>query len=479
MKTKRKQNNKFMRLLAVSLVLVLSLSLGLGCASPDACYACEDCVSDMALNEGEGVAVAVIPCDENCPCDGTNCTLYGCEDCSCGDGIATISEYVGIDESDEYTLDTGTLQSFAYDIGFAKYTYSESEIGADNADVMTASYSPSVTGDADVTISASVQYPEDADGYIGYMQIYYLGPNDSTFTEYLDEDDIIVVASEIDYETTYTGSYTFENLEAGMHKVVLKFYSSNDDVNAVYTTASTIIVSGSITEMSTISDVSMTSGTDTTVSFTHSTNGELGDLTYLWYLNNSAYEVTEDPEIILNDLEAGIYTMFCKVVPEVGIATNTNSFTVNVSTNVAEGGITIVSQPSNVQVKEGEAAVVSISLTAEEGELGYAWYIGSTAITGNNSPTLSINGLTEGTYSVYCVVSVDGEYSFTSSTATITVVSEDADADTDTDADVTVDDEEEETFFTKAGNWYNENTTLFWALIVLAGVGIIYVVKKK
>ncbi len=477
MKTKRKQNNKFMKLLAISLVLVLSLSLGLGCASPDnTCYACEDCaVSDMALNEGDSIAVGALSCDD-CGCGGNS--IY-CEDCTCGDGIATISEYIGIDESEEDTLYPGTLESYSYDIGFAVYEYDESDLTAENADVMTASYSPTVTGDADVTISASVQYPSDAAGSTGYMQVYYLGPDDSTFSELLTTP--ITVIQSIVASTTYTGSYTLENLEAGMHKVILKFYTSDSDVNAVYTTASTIIVSGSVTEMSTISAVSMTSGTDKVVSFTHGTNGELGELSYIWYLNNAAYEVTEDPSITLNALEAGIYTMFCKVVPEVGISTNTNSFTVTVAAAAVEGGITIVSQPSNVQVKEGEAAVVSIALEAEDSSsvLSYAWYINNTAISGNNSPTLSINGLSAGSYSVYCDVSIDGEYSFTSSTATITVAAASEETDTDTDTDVTVEDEEDETFLTKAGNFYDENTTLVWVLGIIAVCGIFYVVSKK
>ncbi|MFI3167815.1 MAG: hypothetical protein R3Y32_06865 [Bacillota bacterium] len=484
MKTKIKNKSKIMKLLSVSLVAVLCMSTLVGFANPaETCFACtdcDDCVSDMAL-DGDDMPVAQIACDESCGCGGTDYTLYGCDSiCECGtavaiidDGIATIS-----DDSEEDTLVVGTY-TYSYDLGLASYSYDESELTADNEDITTTSYSPSISGDADVTISASVQYPESADGDEGLVQIYYLGPDESTFAAYLDDPEQVI--AEIDYEETYTYSYTFEDLEAGMHKIIFKFYSDDDDVNAVYTTASTVIVSGTITEMSTISDVSMTSGTDTDVSFTFTTNGDLGDLSYVWYLNNTAYETTEDPEITLNTLEAGIYTMFCRIKPSVGTAVDTNSFTVTVGSAVGEGGIIIVSQPSDVQVKAGEAATVSISMTAEDGlAIGYEWYINDSAIENSNTSTISFKDLSVGSYDVYCDVSIDGEYSFTTDIATISVIEEDADADTETDADADVDSEEdEETFLTKANNWYDENTTLFWVIIGLGVVVIIYLVKKN
>lgn len=474
MKNKVKNKNKLLKVLAVTLVVCMSFSMCVGFTyAPETetkIDMCDDCVSDMTIDDGENIPVASLPCDD-CGCGGDS--IY-CEDCSCS-GVATVDEDVDSDPDDEYpTIEGGDIDTIFYDLGLAVYTYDTTDISEDD-DYVQEIYSPTIEPDGEVTISASVEFTSEAAGYVGYMQIYYLGPDDDTFSAYLTTPQTI--ASSIVAGTTYTGSKTFTDLEAGMHKIIFMFYTSNDDVMPVYTTASTVIVSGNITEISTISNVTAVEYADTDISFTHSTNGDLGTLTYIWYVNNSPTYVTEDPEVTINDLSAGIYNVFCQIVQEVGVAATTNSFTVTMTAEASVGGATIISQPSNVQVTAGETAVLSVSIALEDDmEASYDWYIQDSYIEDYNSPVIAFSDLPVGEYSVYCVITVDDE-DYTTSAAVISVIEETvSDTDTDTDDDVVV--EDEESWLTQASDWYEENQTTALVLGILGVIAIIAIAKK-
>ncbi|MFI3167789.1 MAG: hypothetical protein R3Y32_06700 [Bacillota bacterium] len=433
MKSKIKNNKKILLLLVLTLVIALTYSLCVGFT-----YA-ED--TPRYISDDYGIATTDIVNEETPAADP--------EDGSVGDITET-----------------------SYDIGQATYEYDD--IDAD--ELAESTYAPVISPTDSVTITASVVYSDTAIDETGYLQIIAKTPSDTVFANY---DEVITVADSITSETSYTGSYTFSNLEAGEYEFMFMFYTSADEVDAVYSVVQTVMVSGSITEMSTISSITVNYGSCVFASFTHEADENMGTLAYNWYIDDEYFTTTEDPEIDICNMPVGEYVMYCNIVPEVGVATKTNSFNVTVLAIVSDDDVVIVS-PTSVEITEGENATVMVDVSAPaDSTISYIWYVSNVQITDVNNSIVSFSGLSVGEYSVYCVVTVDG-VSYETDAATITVIENtsvgvtDTDTDTDTDADADAEDEEESTL-----DGILEFLKTYWLIIGCIIVVVFVIYKKK
>ncbi len=192
----------------------------------------------------------------------------------------------------------------------------------------------------------------------------------------------------------------------------------NTTINCPTCDGTGIIYAG-ISNISNISTVLTTENTDITVTFSFDETGDLGDLEYIWYINNNVYVQTETPSLTLSEIPIGIYGMYCEIVSPIGYSTTTNQFELWVNPAVERNYIYITAQPSSYTIKQGQA--VSISLD-EENATDVIWYLDD-EVSLVDVLDYDLAVLDIGVYEIYCEYTLDGE-TITSDIATISVVND-------------------------------------------------------
>lgn len=95
-----------------------------------------------------------------------------------------------------------------------------------------------------------------------------------------------------------------------------------------------------IENISTIATQIITAGETQAVSFTFEEVGTVGDIEYYWYIDGDLSAITSEPSMTLKLTTAGTYKVYCKIVPAVGYAYETETFTVYVLGSVSDGSET-------------------------------------------------------------------------------------------------------------------------------------------
>lgn len=95
--------------------------------------------------------------------------------------------------------------------------------------------------------------------------------------------------------------------------------------------------------------------------------------------------------------------------------------TVMPNTNINNGQPIIIAQPQSQMYMPSDPATISVTATGN-GPLHYQWYLNGTLLSGANSPTLSIPGVTPTSAGTYQVVVSNGAGSVSSSNAVVSIV---------------------------------------------------------
>jgi YD repeat-containing protein len=142
-------------------------------------------------------------------------------------------------------------------------------------------------------------------------------------------------------------------------------------------------------------------------------------LTYQWYLNSAAINGATSSIYSISSAQtsnAGSYTV--KVTNTAGSVTS-NAATLTVVSAVAP---TIATQPANLSVHAGSAAVFTVS-AGGTAVLTYQWYLNGTAIGGATTASYSISSSQAANAGSYTVKVTNSAGSVTSNAATLTVIS--------------------------------------------------------
>ena len=302
------------------------------------------------------------------------------------------------------------------------------------SEAMDGLSAPVITPNGSVSLSSSVKFPTTASG-TGYCMLYHQSPDSLSFEEYwssaygtasfnypggivykFGNENFVALESNF----LYIIETTISNLEVGLHKFQFKFYSASGTASPIFSRVANVVVSPEILNISTIADVVVNKSQSKDISFTHGTNGELGNISYLWYLNGEAFEITKTPTLNTANLESGLYSGYCEIIPDKGLSTRTNAFQITVN-NVATGGIEIVTQPQDVQVRKGESRMLSFGVSNAETVSSYQWYADGLAVPNATAREINLATFDVGIHELYNEF-VSNEITYRTDISTVTIV---------------------------------------------------------
>ena len=149
----------------------------------------------------------------------------------------------------------------------------------------------------------------------------------------------------------------------------------------------------------------------------------LQPLSCQWYFNSMPVNGATNLSLTLYSVstnQAGSY----QLVASNGLGSVSSRpahLTVLPNTNINNGQPIIVVQPQSRMYLACDPAILSVTATGN-GPLSYQWYLNGTLLSGSNTPTLSIPGVTPTSAGTYQVVVSNGAGSTTSSNAVISIV---------------------------------------------------------
>ncbi len=177
-----------------------------------------------------------------------------------------------------------------------------------------------------------------------------------------------------------------------------------------------------LTDITTISNVLMSEGSSTIVSFNFEEVGDIGELEYVWYINETPYVVTTSPTLEIKDLATGVYGVYCEINSSKDFTVITSDFELQINPANERNYIDIISQPNSYTFRYGE--LISIQLT-EENATDITWWLNGTKLMFcddcEDLTELDLSTWDIGIYEVYCVYTLNDE-EVTSDIATITII---------------------------------------------------------
>ncbi len=221
-----------------------------------------------------------------------------------------------------------------------------------------------------------------------------------------------------------------------------------------------------ITNISDISTTLLTEGDEITVSFTYDEVGDVGDLEFIWYVNNIGYKVTDTSSLTISNISTGVYGVYCEIVSSKDFSVTTSDFELRVNPSTEITYILITEQPASFTMKVGEPVVIYLDCDDLDCDniTSVVWYVNG-SVDSTNLTEFDLSELPVGEYEIYCDY-VEDYILATSDVVTVSIVG-------DVEADLS---EEVESA------WDNLSTG-FWvaigATIAAALVAILVALKKN
>lgn len=176
-----------------------------------------------------------------------------------------------------------------------------------------------------------------------------------------------------------------------------------------------------LSDISTISTVLTTESETMNVSFTYTEVGDVGDLEFIWFINDTPYAVTSTPTLTISGLTSSVYGVTCEIVSSKDFSIeNAVSFELRVNPSSESNYIYITQQPSSYTISQG--TVISIQLDYDDVS-AVSWYLDE-QLQDNETLYFDLSTLDVGVHEIYCVYTVDEE-STVSDTVVVSIVNED------------------------------------------------------